>query len=257
MATSSLMLHCGAREVNRSELATLTCPPPTKTWAPVGHGRVLETALATLKEAGFAIQKMRLGVSGDSGRFFGTLDLSTELTPDGTVTLAVGVRNSVDKTFPMGFCAGSRVFVCDNLAFRSDLMVRRKHSPNGVAHFSADIGMAVMHLASFKDAESARIVAMTETEMPDERAESFILRAAVERGIIPLRSIPHVVREWKEPRHELFQPRTAWSLFNAFTAAIATLQESNPNELARRTMRLSAMLTPATVIDAPITAVAV
>jgi hypothetical protein len=93
--------------------------------------------------------------------------------------------------------------------------------------------------------------------MPDERADSLILRAAIDRGIIPLRLIPQVAREWKEPQHELFQPRTAWSLFNAFTAALGTLQQSNPAELARRTMRLSALLTPPTVIDAPSTALAV
>lgn len=245
MATSSLMLHCGAREVSREELAVLPCPPPTKTWAPVNHVRVLDTALGTLREAGYSIEKARFGLSGGDDRFFATLDLSTPLTSDGTVTLAVGIRNSVDKTFPMGFCAGSRVFVCDNLAFRSELMVRRKHSPNGVANFSADIASAVMQLTSFKEAETARIAALVETTMPNERAESLILRAAVERGIIPLRKIPHVVKEWKEPRHEQFEPRTAWSLFNAFTAAMITLQESNPAELARRTMRLSAMLVPA------------
>lgn len=257
MASTNLMLHCGAREVSREELATLPCPPPTKTWAPVGHLRVLDTAVATLGDAGYAIEKMRLGVSRDDGRFFGTLDLSTQLTIDGTVTLAVGIRNSVDKTFPMGFCAGSRVFVCDNLAFRADLMVRRKHSLNGAARFSADIANAVMQLTSFKDAETVRIAAMHETELTDMAADSLILRAVTEKGIMPLRSIPAVVREWKEPRHELFQPRTAWSLFNAFTAAFASLQGSNPAELARRTMRLSAMLSPKSVVDAPATAVAV
>jgi hypothetical protein len=100
MATSNLVLHCGGREVTRDELAMLRCPPPTKTWAPVGHVRVLETALATLGEAGYSIEKMRLGVAGDDGRFFGTLDLTTPLTGDGTVTLAVGIRNSIDKTYP-------------------------------------------------------------------------------------------------------------------------------------------------------------
>lgn len=244
MATSALMLHCGAREVSREELATLPCPPPTKTWAPVGHARVLETALGTLSEAGYSVVKARYGLSRNDGQFFGTLDLATPLTPDGTVTLAVGIRNSIDKTFPMGFCAGSRVFICDNLAFRSDLMVRRKHSPQGIANFSNDIASAVMQLASFKEAETVRIAALAETEMPDEKADSLILRAAVDRGIIPLRAIPHVLREWKEPRHEQFAGRTAWSLFNAFTAAFAKLQESNPAELARRTMRLSAMLSP-------------
>jgi hypothetical protein len=159
----------------------------------------------------------------------------------------------------MGFCAGSRVFVCDNLAFRSDLMVRRKHSPNGVAHFSADIAGAVMQLTSFKEAETARIAIMAETTMTDERADSLILRAAIGRGIIPLRAIPHVVREWNEPRHEQFEPRTAWSLFNAFTATLSSMQESNPADLARRTMRLSAMLAPAppNEIASPSTSLAV
>jgi hypothetical protein len=99
MAASNLTLHCGAREVTRDELAALSCPPPTKTWAPVGHDRVLTTALATLGEAGFSVEKLRLGVSRDDGRFFGTLDLATPLTPDGSVSLAVGIRNSVDKTY--------------------------------------------------------------------------------------------------------------------------------------------------------------
>lgn len=244
MASTNLILHRGAREVTRGELALVPLPAHTKTWAPVGHQRVLDTALATIQEAGFTLDKMRLGLSADGGRFFGTLDLATQLSPDGIVTLAVGVRNSIDKTFPMVFCAGSRVFVCDNLAFRAELMVRRKHSLNGVANFSADIATAVMQLNAFKETETARIAAMVEAPMPNERADSLILRAAVDRGIISLRQIPLVVKEWKEPRHEIFEPRSAWSLFNAFTAAIGGLQQTNPADLARRTMRLSALLSP-------------
>ena len=77
----------------------MAMPPPTRTWAPVGHARVLDTALATIREAGFTLDKMKLGLSGDGARFFGTLDLATPLSPDGIVTLAVGVRNSIDKTY--------------------------------------------------------------------------------------------------------------------------------------------------------------
>ncbi len=196
----------------------------------------------------------RLRIIRDSAQF-GTMDLSTELTPDGMVTLAVGIRSSYDRSFPLGFCAGNRVFCCDNLAFRAELMVRRKHTLNGIARFSADIAGAVMQLGSFREAEAARIAAMAQEDMSAERADSLILRAAVERGIIPLRSIPHVVREWREPRHEVFQPRTAWSLFNAFTASFSTLQSTNPAELARRTMRLSALIAPAATRETPALAI--
>ncbi len=96
---ADLILHCGAREVSREELAVLPCPPPTKTWAPVNHARILDTAIGTLREAGYLIEKARFGLSGGDDRFFGTLDLATPLTLDGTVTLAVGIRNSIDKTY--------------------------------------------------------------------------------------------------------------------------------------------------------------
>jgi len=41
---------------------------------------------------------------------------------------AVGLRNSHDKTFPAGLVAGTRVFVCDILAFSGLIQIRRKHT---------------------------------------------------------------------------------------------------------------------------------
>jgi hypothetical protein len=55
-------------------------------------------------------------------RFFATLDLENEVC-DG-VRLAVGIRNSFDKSFPIGFCCGERVMVCDNLSFGSEVIIR-------------------------------------------------------------------------------------------------------------------------------------
>ena len=123
MASSNLILHRGAREVSREELALVPMPAQTKTWAPVGHQRVLDTALATIQEAGFQLERMRLGLSADGGRFFGTLDLATQLSPDGIVTLAVGVRNSIDKTYPQMIVMWSSMypsyFLCKSLVFNN------------------------------------------------------------------------------------------------------------------------------------------
>src|SRR5204863_10129851 len=111
--------------------------------------------------AGYGVIRERLGVTGDGHRFFGTLDLSTPLAEG--IALAVGIRNSTDKTFPLGFTAGSRVFVCDNLAFRSELMVRRKHTLHGERSFGNAIAGAVTALGSFRDTEGRRIAAMQAT----------------------------------------------------------------------------------------------
>ncbi len=242
--SATLMLHQGGKEVSREELTQFILPPATKSWKPISHNAVLDTALQTLAEAGYGVAKMRLGVSHEGQRFFGTLDLTTALTPEGSVTLAVGLRNSSDQSFPMGFCAGSRVFVCDNLAFRSDLMVKRKHTVHGVARFSTDIAQAVMSLHSFREAEAQRIEWMQQTELKDIEAESLILRACVQRGIVAQRQLPLVFREWHEPEHEAFKPRTAWSLLNAFTGIFRDMQTKNPAELAHRTMRLQALIAP-------------
>jgi hypothetical protein len=242
--SAALVLHRGGHEVPREELVRYVIPPATKTWRPISHEAVLASAEQTLTEAGYRIAKMRLGISHEGHRFFGTLDLATPLTPDGQVALAVGLRNSTDQSFPMGFCAGARVFVCDNLAFRSELMVKRKHTVNGVARFSSDIAHAVSALASFKEAETDRIAQLQQGALSDAEAESLILRACIQRGIIAQRQLPMVFRAWHEPPFEEFRPRTAWSLLNAFTAVLHELQEKQPAELAHRTMRLHAMLAP-------------
>jgi GDP-D-mannose dehydratase len=136
------------------------------------------------------------------------------------------------------------VFVCDNLAFGADLLVRRKHTVNGAARFSSDIAHAVMSLATFKESESRRIAMLHDNDLTDAEAESFMLRACVQKGIVAQRQLPDVFKEWHEPSYEAFQPRTAWSLLNSFTHVLRDLQTKNPSELAHRTMRLQALLCP-------------
>ncbi len=47
-------------------------------------------------------------VTPDDARFFGTLQLQAEILPG--VGMAVGIRNSADKSMPIGFCCGQSVF---------------------------------------------------------------------------------------------------------------------------------------------------
>src|SRR6267143_702485 len=116
MSESALMLQRGARHVTRQELDAVHAPPPTETWFPLAHSHVLDQTLTTLDGAGFQPKRTQLALSRGNARFFGVIDLECPIA-DG-VSLAVAVRNSVDKSFPISFAAGERVFCCDNLAFR-------------------------------------------------------------------------------------------------------------------------------------------
>jgi len=239
MVTSNLMLHKGARLVEIDELRTVKAPPAEGRWHPVSHGTVLTRVVETLAQAGYEVRKQSLALSRGDHRFFGTLDLAAPLA-DG-VSLAVGVRNSTDKSFPLGFCAGNRVFVCDNLAFHSELMVKRKHTRFGEQRFANAIADAVTALQGFREMEAQRLRRLMNTELREEQADSFILRA-FEKGIISTYQLPAVLKEWRSPSFEEFQPRTAWSLLNAFTTVLRDRAEKQPQSFMVQTMRLNHLL---------------
>jgi hypothetical protein len=239
---SNLMLHAGASLVTPEKLREYRAPPPEGRWFPIAHTTVLDAVKGTLGEAGYQVKTEKLALNREGTRFFGTLDLATPVASG--VALAVGIRNSTDKTFPLGFCAGNRVFVCDNLAFRSELLVRRKHTRYGEQRFQQAIAEAVMSLGSFKEAERVRIKAMMDQELRPEQADSLILRS-FEKGIISTLQLPRIIREWREPSFEDFQPRTVWSLLNAFTTVLGDRATTQPTKFAVQTMRLNSLLAPA------------
>lgn len=241
MATSVLNLHSGGQLVTLEELAEIETPPPQGRWYPVPHHKVLARVKEAMAESGYSVKREQLAVHKLNARFFGTLDVGTSLS-DG-VSLAVGIRSSFDKTFPLGFCAGSRVHVCSNLSFSAELMVRRKHTLNGERHFSNDIATAVQKLNSFKEAETVRIAAMKTAELTGEKADSLILNA-FDKGIITTPYLPKVLKEWREPEHDEFRNRTYWSLFNAFTSALADRAKKNPHAFSVISMRLGTHLAP-------------
>lgn len=241
MSDTNLMLHCGAKAITRDDLNRIECPKPTATWFPLKHADVLHSVLSTLEGSGFGIDRQRLAVARDNHRFFGTLDLKSELAPG--VSLAVGIRNSTDMSFPLGFCAGSRVFVCDNLAFRSELLVKRKHTKHGADRFREAIAEAVQTLPQFIAGEARRIELMRSSPVSDTEAESLLLRS-YEKRIVSHLVLPHVIRAWRQPDAEEFQPRTTWSLFNAFTGALKPRSQTSPQEFAVQTMRLYQLLSP-------------
>lgn len=244
--TSNLMLHSGGRLCTLDELKAVPTPRAEGRWHPVAHSSVLDTVTQTLTGAGYAIKSQALGIARDGKRFFGTLDLTTSLTPDNTVALAVGIRNSTDKSFPLGFAAGTRVFICDNLAFNAELLVKRKHTSRAVLRWNNEIAAAVQKLDSFKEAETLRIERLRQLDLTDDQALAFIVRA-MERRVISVPTIPKVLTEWRTPTHDYGtgERPTAWKLLNCFTTVLGKERAvRSPNEYAGQTIRLNALISP-------------
>jgi hypothetical protein len=236
---SSLILHCGAQEVSRDDLRLIEAPAPTNTWFPVKHSTILDAVDETLHWAGFPVLNSRLSVSRHGRQFFGVLDLQSKI--GGSETLSIGIRNSNDRSFPIGFCCGTRTFVCDNLAFSAEIVISRKHTRFGESRYREGIGNAVGALPQFIANEEFRLAAMRARGLSEDEANSLILQSA-ERRLIGWRAIPEVLHEWRTPSHEAFQDRTAYSLLNAFTAVLKDRFQRYPLKAAYETIRLQNLL---------------
>lgn len=239
MAQSVLIRSNGAQLVSEDELAEYKAPPPSGRWYPLSHSTVYARVKETLHEAGYEVTNQQLAVARDAKRFFGTIDLASPLAEG--VTLSVGVRNSVDQSLPLGFVAGSKVLVCENLAFSAELLVRRKHTRFGEQRFGQDIAEAVSKLGGYREVEQARIARMQSVTMSDQTAESYLLRF-FERGIIPARYLARTIEEWRMPTYEQFKKRSFFSFLNCITTVLGETQQGDPQKYVLRTMRLTAML---------------
>ena len=126
MSANGLIMHAGGKRVERSELALIPTPEPTKTYMPVPHLKAAELVVAETARRGYQIAAEEYGLSKDGSKMFGVLRFNPDGRPD--MTRCLGFRNSHDKTLAFGLTVGVRVLVCDNLAFGGEETFRRKHT---------------------------------------------------------------------------------------------------------------------------------
>ena len=132
--------------------------------------------------------------------------------------LAVGFRNSYDKSMSAGFAIGGRVFVCDNLALAGELVVMRKHT-GGIIEELRDKLVLTFHQAHQTwDSLVEDRRRMQELALTDDQAHDLLGRA-FGRGLLALRQFLKANQEWRHPRHAEFEGRNLWSLYNAVTEA--------------------------------------
>ncbi len=217
-----MLLHCGGEIVERQKLFGIPTPRHTDTWFPLPHRHLVEEVEGQLREVGFALLAESHAISHDGNRYFGLLEVAQPgQSCDGHNRehgWVVGLRNSHDKTFPAGIVAGTRVFVCDNLSFSGLIQIRRKHTRFAVRDLRQLTARAVGQLGTHLVQLENRIDAYRELRVNDSRAHDLVIKATDCRAITTSQ-IPEVLGEWRNPTHEAFRPRNAWSLFNAFTEA--------------------------------------
>lgn len=219
----TLMLHAGAKPVVYDELRALDTPPATLTHVPMPHFRVVDLVRSTLGMYGHQIAEEHYGVTEDGMRFFGLLSLKS---PYGNYTDTCGLRNSHDKRFPVGIAFGSRVFVCDNLAFIADHVIRTKHTANLKTRLPGLVGDLIEPLALQREAQHRTFEKYKATHFDSRVADHAIMRMYRE-GVIGVQKIADVHEQWEKPAHD-WGDKTAWRMFNAATFALTGRVAENP-----------------------------
>ena len=170
------------------------------------------------------------GVTPDGMRYFGLISLRSTYTG---YEDTVGVRNSHDRSFPVGVGFGSRVFVCDNMAFMADHVIKRKHTANLKRDLPGIVGELIEPLALHREAQHRKLEHYKQTLLTPMQADHIIM-GLYRMQVIGVQQIAHVNKEWAKPTFEEFNDDySAWQLFNAVTFALNGRVLDNPRATPR------------------------
>ena len=249
---TGLMLHAGGYSASLADITNVVTPPSTLTHYPIPHRIFLDHVLEALAYHGYTVTRQQHGLMGKAGEdYFGVIELDRK-SPSGDFCHVLGLRNSHRFRFSGQAALGSRVFVCDNTAFRADNAVvkfSRKHTKFILRDFP--------RLCIDKIAELPSYFADTEQQIdrwkncylgidPVEvrRNAADLCMTALTKGATNGRLLPRVWQEFNREDgpggHTCLKGNTLWSLFNAFTEVEKT--SDSPAESQRRTARLSTIL---------------
>jgi hypothetical protein len=214
-------LIASTAKLTRQQLLAVPTPVGTATHRPVPHAEVVDALVETLGFRHIGIVAEEYAVSRDGMKMFGVLDLDTGMHG---CRFSIGMRNAHDKSMRLAMTVGYRVFVCENMAFSGDFQpVLAKHSKNFSLQNALSIGVDQMQ-RNF-DGMRKQVDCWRESQLSDVEVKLTIYRAFVESELEAPRHLDRRVHDlYFNPQHDEFQPRTLWSLSNAFTSAFKELE---------------------------------
>ena len=241
-----LMTHCGAHKMPLEEIASLPVPAAQgPRHQPVPFYEFIEGVKHTLMQADIGIDDEAYAVYNNE-RLFGLLQVS--LLDHGSLTdyaFMVGLRGSHDQSMSRGLAVGSRVFVCDNLAFSGEHVIRTKQTLNVSKRMPSLIHRAVDQLPGMFQVQQDLFDDFRRHTLSDHRADAM-LTDMVRQNILPVTKLKPLLDEWDNPTFEEHDEdgQTLWSLHNAFTQVLKppVPERANLMLLGARTQHMTSFL---------------
>ena len=228
---NQLILHCGAQAATRSEINAMPSPVPQgPRHNPVHHGEFLERVEQTLDRYGFERGEAAYGLNHEGAQLFGVMEVVPPRIPamEGA-SFTLGFRASHNQTLPAALASGSRVFVCDNLAFSGEQVLRTKQTtffPQRLPHL---LEQMVGELRISYSRQVVQLDSYRQTRINRMQADSAIVSLG-RLNVVNWSELGKVVAEYERPSHEEHAEggQTVWRLFNAVTETMKLRNEHHP-----------------------------
>lgn len=209
---------CTQNRVTLAQVEAVPVPAHTHSWRPVPYEEAIGFLKSTIDSAlPYTLESEEYGMSKDGNQMFGVLTLDTGDRDQG---MAIGIRQSYDKSLALGIVCGSQVFVCDNLCFSGDAFkVVRKNTTNVWGDFRRLVNLQVGASQAHYETVLWETHAMKRVPVSLDRGHE-ILGRALGQGILTPNQATVAFGDWRQARHAEFEDRNLWSLYNCVTEGL-------------------------------------
>lgn len=243
MSNLNLMLHCGANAVDRNALEGVVIPAETNSYKPLPYSNFVGMVQDELADFGFRFGEEQHGLMKDGSKYFGLAELLNCHNSE-QHALVVGLRSSLDKSIAPSIAFGAGVFVCDNLSFTGEVVIKRKQTRFIGNDIRPMIHDAVGQVHNMRKNQDRRFEIYQDSKLTTAKAGAVICEM-FRRGVVNTTKIGKVIEQWDTPDHD-FGDRSAWRLMNAATEA---LKGTSVIEMPARTIALQGLLDTVTGAD--------
>jgi len=216
--------------------------PKNYYWKPVGHGDLADSFVMAVEDLGIRITSEKHMLFRKDHALISTLGIeptnmldpswesfvhSHESFQGSGIQPFICVRHSNDGVFGISVMGGAMVKVCSNGMYGKRFGRVKVNTPHSrdldISEYMAESVRRVV--ADFDAIERAKLT-MERRELSEDAGCRLILEAA-NAGVLDEKLILPTSSAWLYPEHTSFEPRNAWSWYNAVTNSAKKLPPNN------------------------------
>lgn len=220
---STLMRERGSRLATRAEVEAVVVPAHTRSYRPVPYRQAIgfiHEQIHKIHTGPDVTIKEQYTLNANGQQLFALATVGFGGEQQSESPLAIGLRQSYNKTLPLGVAVGQQVIVCDNLCFSGDAFkVVRKNTTNVWSDFAELVTRQVEGAFDVWCGMKADVERLMATPCHQDRGYA-LLGGLVGAELLTPTQVTVAFGDWRTPRHTEFAPRTMWSLYNCVTEAL-------------------------------------